>query len=182
MKLIVGLGNPELRYDGTRHNVGFATLDAYAEKAAVTWQEKPKFKAIVAELAGDEKTLLVKPTTYYNQVGESVRALVDFYKVTPEDVLIVHDELALPFGAVRAREQGSDAGNNGIKSVIQHVGPSTKRLRVGIAGDLSPSIDRADFVLGKFTASESEQLPEITEKAHKFIDEFIASQFEAKTL
>lgn len=159
MKLIVGLGNPETKYDGTRHNTGFFVLDSFAAKTGAKWQHKDKFKAFVAELP-DQTVLLVKPTTYYNLVGESVRALADFYRIPPEDILVIHDELALPFGTLRTREKGSDAGNNGIKSLNAHLGHTTKRLRVGIHNELAAFMDASDFVLGKFTPKEKQQLTE----------------------
>lgn len=178
MKLIVGLGNPETKYDGTRHNTGFFALDAFAKEQKVAWQHKDKFKASVAELP-DKTALLVKPTTYYNLVGESVRALVDFYKIPPEDILIIHDELALPFGVLRTREKGSDAGNNGIKSMNAHLGHTTKRLRVGIHNDLADFMDASDFVLGKFTPKEKQQLAEtVLPHIVMQIDKFLNDSFE----
>lgn len=159
MKLIFGLGNPGPDYAGTRHNIGFLTLEALADECGVTFNEKGKFKAFVAECQlDDEKVLLVKPTTFYNLAGESYRAICDFYKLTPEATLIVHDELALPFGTVRARQGGTDAGNNGIKSVNQHGGEASKRLRVGIANDKRQLIGDTDFVLGRFTGEEAAAL------------------------
>ena len=148
MKLITGLGNPESRYDNTRHNVGFLLLDRIAAAHNAPWQDKPKLKGVVADIViGNEKALLLKPTTYYNLSGEAVRAVVNFYKLTPEqDVLIIHDELALPFGTLRTRLSGSDAGNNGIKSVSQHIGQNYARIRVGVANELSERMDAADFV------------------------------------
>lgn len=181
MKLIVGLGNPEKKYDGTRHNVGFATVDAFAKEQGAQWQHKSKFKALVAELP-DKSALLVKPTTYYNLVGESVRALADFYKILPEDILIIHDELDLPFGTIRTREKGSGAGNNGIKSLNAHLGHTTKRLRIGTKNELTEHMDAADFVLSKFTPDEKLKLPEIIKNAHQIIDGFLSDSFELKTL
>lgn len=177
MKLIVGLGNPEKKYEKTRHNVGFAVLDAYAEREKTDWQEKVKFKALVAELPTAEKTLLVKPTTYYNLVGESVRALADFYKIAPENILIIHDDHALPFGSLRTREQGSDAGNNGIKSINTHVGSSTKRLRVGTNSEHRGNKSDSDFVLSAFSAKEKKELPRLQEKIAEIIDDFIDNKF-----
>jgi aminoacyl-tRNA hydrolase len=175
MKLVIGLGNPEEKYKGTRHNVGFATLDHYANANGLSFQSKDKFKAIIAEsnIAG-EKVIFAKPATYYNLVGESIRLLADFYKIEPTDILIVHDELALPFGVVRTRLNGGAAGNNGIKSIIEHVSPDTSRLRIGIHNDLAGQIPDADFVLGKFTKNEAESLQKtILPKAIELIDEFI---------
>ena len=178
MKLIIGLGNPEKKYDGTRHNVGFFVLDQLAEKNGLTWQHKDKFKAFVAELP-DKSALLVKPTTYYNLVGESVRALADFYKIPPEDILIIHDELALPFGTIRTREQGSDAGNNGIKSINAHLGPTTKRLRIGIRNELAEHMDAADFVLAKLTPDEKKQFTRtVLLHIENQIEKFLNGSFE----
>lgn len=178
MRLIVGLGNPEKKYDGTRHNVGFFVLDAVAAETGLSWQHKDKFKAFIAELP-DKTALLVKPTTYYNLVGESVRALTDFYKIAPEDILIVHDELALPFGTLRTREQGSDAGNNGIKSMNAHLGHTTKRLRIGTHNELTDFMDAADFVLAKFTPTERSDLSEKIIPVVKIqIEKFLAGTLE----
>ncbi|MEP6710637.1 MAG: aminoacyl-tRNA hydrolase, partial [Candidatus Saccharibacteria bacterium] len=134
MKLIFAQGNPGDQYNTTRHNVGFAILDALAKKFEASFTSKPKFFADIAELNIEgEKILLVKPATFYNETGKSARALVDFYKLAPAtDVLVVHDDLALPFGTLRTREKGSDAGNNGIKSLNAHLGPDYARLRIGI--------------------------------------------------
>lgn len=182
MELIVGLGNPEAKYDGTRHNVGFFVLDEFAREQGVAWKQNTKFKALIAELPG-KQALLVKPTTYYNLVGESVRAVMDFYKLSPEDIVIVHDDIALPFGVIRTREQGSDAGNNGIKSLNQHLGPTTKRIRIGTANELLEQIDAADFVLAKFTSSEQEQLTDtILPYAFAQIQKFLDGSFEPTKL
>ena len=173
MKVIIGLGNPEKRYDGTRHNVGFAVLDTYAQREAVDWHDTPKFKAHIATLPTAEKVLLVKPTTYYNLVGESVRSLADFYRIAPEDILIIYDDHALPFGVLRTREQGSDAGNNGIKSLNAHLGPDYARIRIGTHSDLRTQMGEVAFVLAKFSADESKKLqeniiPQVIELIHLF--------------
>jgi len=182
VKLIIGLGNPETRYDRTRHNVGFSVLDAFAVEKGVEFQNKDKFRAHIAELTVDsEKIILAKPTTYYNDTGEAGRLIADFYKIAPADILIIHDELALPFGTIRTRLGGSDAGNNGVKSLNQHLGPDTARIRIGVYNDLRDRIDDADFVLSNFTSSESEQLSEITRKTIDITDSFIAGGFEHTT-
>jgi PTH1 family peptidyl-tRNA hydrolase len=175
MKLVIGLGNPEEKYSTTRHNVGFAALDQYADVKGLSFQSKDKFKAAIAESnSAGEKVIFAKPTTYYNLVGESARVIADFYKIEPEDILIMHDELALPFGVVRTRLSGSAAGNNGIKSIIEHIGHDTPRLRIGIHNDLATQIHDADFVLGKFTKDESEALQKtILPKTIELIDEFV---------
>jgi len=183
MKLIVAQGNPGPEYAATRHNVGFIVLEAYARKHSATFQAKDKFKAELAEFSEDsEQALLAKPQTFYNLTGESVRALVDFYKLNPEqDVLIIHDELALPFGTIRTRHSGSDAGNNGIKSINQHVGSDTSRIRIGIANELRERMDDASFVLSKFNTDENKVLEEKLPKIFSLIDAFIDGSFEATT-
>lgn len=173
MKLVVGLGNIGKEYDGTRHNIGFALLDHVAEEFGVTWQERPKFKARVAELGfGGEKVVLAKPTTFYNLSGEAVRALSDFYKIDPEDILVIHDELALPFGTIRTRGRGTDAGNNGIKNITAHVGPEYARIRVGTANE--QSAQKAEiFVLKPFTKEEQGNIKKLAEQTARFVEDFI---------
>lgn len=163
MKLIFAQGNPTKQYERTRHNVGFMVLDALAESGQATWQASSKFKADVAEIQlGGQKALLVKPSSYYNETGSVARAIVDFYKLTPaEDVLVIHDDLALPFGTVRVRASGSDAGNNGIKSLNAHLGPHYARIRIGIWNELRDQIDDANFVLSAFTKNEATKLAQL---------------------
>lgn len=182
MKLVIGLGNPEERYAKTRHNVGFFTLDTYARGQGGSWQAKDKFKALICELTIDgQKVLLAKPTTYYNNVGEAGRAISDFYKIDPSDILVIHDEIALPFGTIRTRQGGSDAGNNGIKSINQHLGHETSRIRIGIYNDLRDRIHDADFVLSNFTKPESESLTDLSEKVGNLIENFVRDSFEHTT-
>ena len=182
MKLIVGLGNPEEKYTGTRHNVGFKSVSCYAEEHGANFLPKDKFKANIAELSVDgEKIIFAKPTTYYNLSGEAIRSITDFYKIAPVDVLIVHDELALPFGTIRTRLGGSDAGNNGVKSITEHLGPDTARLRIGVYNELRDRVDDADFVLSKFTSDEAKHFDELHTKTASIIDAFIAGTFESTT-
>jgi PTH1 family peptidyl-tRNA hydrolase len=174
MKLIFGLGNPGKEFVGTRHNVGFETLDSFAIKQVSAFVKKDKFKAEIAELnIVGEKVLLARPLTFYNLVGESYRALCDFYKLAPEDTLIIHDELALPFGTVRVREGGSDAGNNGIKSINLHGGEASMRLRVGVANEQRTVMGDTDFVLGRFSKAESDTFgTAIILTLHALIEDF----------
>lgn len=179
MKLIIGQGNPEQQYGGTRHNVGFMMLDSYAEKYSIQFTSKPKFSADIAELTTQgEKVLLVKPTTYYNETGRTVRSLIDFYKVNPcDDVLIIHDDLALPFGIIRTRKKGSDAGNNGIKSINAHIGQEYARVRIGIYNDLRERMNDADFVLARFSKEEQDMLSELFSTIDTIISDFIHGTF-----
>lgn len=165
--LIVGLGNIGKEFEGTRHNSGFTTVDSYRkENKFPAWQEKTKFKALISEdFVGGKKIVLVKPTTLYNLSGEAVRALKDFYKLNNKDIIVVHDELDLPFGTVKEKIGGGSAGSNGLKSIISHIGADFKRIRIGIKNDQLERIDPADFVLSKFSATEKKQLDQIIKAA-----------------
>lgn len=178
MKLIFALGNPGPDYAHARHNVGWRVLDALAGREGASFAAKPKFFAEIAECSLDgEKVLLAKPTTFYNETGRSLAAIRQFYKLADADILVVHDELALPLGTLRARVGGSDGGNNGIKSINAHGGEATARLRIGVANDLHARMDDADFVLGNFTKDEAEALhATIIPKSLELVQQFIAGE------
>jgi PTH1 family peptidyl-tRNA hydrolase len=180
MKLIFAQGNPGREYENSRHNVGFMTIDTFAAGQRAEFINKPKFNAEIAELsiAGD-KVLLVKPTTFYNETGIAARKLTYFYKIIPsEDLLVIHDDLALPFGTIRVRKKGSDAGNNGIKSFNTHIGQEYARLRVGI-GTENRTNDDASFVLSNFNSTEGNMLKEkIIPKLNELINDFLAGKLE----
>lgn len=180
MKLIIAQGNPGAQYHDTRHNVGFRMLDAYAALRSADWSEKPKFHAYIAEFSVDsEKILLAKPTTYYNDTGLAARTIADFYKISSLEILVLHDDIALPLGTVRARLQGSDAGNNGIKSLNAHLGQQYARLRIGIWSERASRMDATAFVLGKFTADETRHLARIQTPVHEAITAFLRGSYEA---
>ncbi|NCU38426.1 aminoacyl-tRNA hydrolase [Candidatus Saccharibacteria bacterium] len=182
MKVIVGLGNPEPRYTGTRHNIGYEVVLQFATSLGGTFTQQNRFHAYTAQLTiGTEKVIVVMPTTYYNLSGESVRAVIDFYKLTAQDVLVVHDELMLPVGTLRTRQGGGDAGNNGMKSITQHLGEHTARVRIGIANEQREQIDDADFVLSKFNAQERQLLAQLQHTVEGCIEDFIFGQFTATT-
>lgn len=177
MKIIFAQGNPGLEYTKTRHNGGFMVLDTLVNETGIDWKKQPKFNAEIAEaIIAGEKVLLVKPATFYNETGISVRKLIDFFKLDQsKDLLVIHDDLALDFGVIRVREQGSDAGNNGIKSINEHIGKNYTRIRIGICNELRGQKGDADFVLSKFSAEESEHLKnEVIPKAIKLIGQFCA--------
>lgn len=180
MKLILAQGNPGSQYHDTRHNVGFRMLDAYAGSVGVEFTEKTKFHAYIAEhAAAGEKILLVKPTTFYNETGQTARALVDFYKLDTSNILVLHDDIALPLGTVRTRERGSSAGNNGIKSLNAHLGEDYRRARIGVHTELAERMEAAAFVLGKFTAEEQKILAEtVRPTILEIITRFISDQFD----
>ena len=154
MKLIVGLGNPGRKYDGTRHNVGFEVLDRLAKQCG-NGSTKDKFEGRLQEATiGDERTLLLWPQTFMNRSGQSAGAAVDFYKLELADVLIVCDDFNLPLGKLRFRREGSAGGQNGLDDVIRRLGTEgLSRLRIGV-GPVPEAWDRADFVVGRFEASE----------------------------
>ena len=175
MKLIFAQGNPETKYNNTRHNVGFGVIDEFAKSLDLKWSDKSKFNALITEITiNDEKVILAKPTTYYNETGQSARKLIDFYNLDPvTDLLVIHDDLALPFGTIRTRRQGSDAGNNGVKSLNSHIGPDYHRIRIGIANELRDKMGDVDFVLSRFSKEESETLTTLTPDIFNFISGFI---------
>jgi PTH1 family peptidyl-tRNA hydrolase len=158
MKLVVGLGNPGRKYNGTRHNVGFEVLARLAQRYDVG-RPKAKFKAEVTETnINNQKTILLSPLTYMNLSGQSVRAAVDFYKLPLTDLLVICDDINLDVARLRFRPSGSAGGQNGLKDIIQQLGSQTfGRLRVGV-GRPPPNWDAADFVLGKFSHEDQSEI------------------------
>ena len=154
MKLFVGLGNPGPKYEKTRHNAGFMAIDELAKEWNIGLTDEKKFKGQLGRgIVRGEKVFLLKPTTYMNLSGESVRAVMNFYEIEVEDVIVMYDDLDLPNGKIRARLKGSAGGHNGIKSMIAQLGTQEfKRIRIGI--DRHPKIPVVDYVLGKFTEDE----------------------------
>ena len=154
MKVIVGLGNPTDQYKGTRHNVGYMAIDRIAEANRINMNQH-KFKAMVGSgFIGGSKVLLVKPLTYMNLSGESLRPIMDFYKLEPEDFIIIHDDIDLDVGRLRIRKKGSAGGHNGLKSIISHLGSMDfPRVKIGV-GEKPKGYDLADYVLGHFTKEE----------------------------
>lgn len=182
MKLIFAQGNPGAQYARTRHNAGFMVLDALAKTEGASWKTDSKFKAELSEVnLNGEKVLLVKPLSFYNETGQVARSLVDFYKLTPaSDVLVIHDELALPFGTIRVREKGSDAGNNGIKSLNAHLGSDYSRIRIGVWNELRDQMDDAAFVLSAFSKEETEHFKTaIDTTIRDLINDFVSGALEA---
>lgn len=183
MKVIIALGNPEPRYDGTRHNLGFWLIDSFAVTRQISWRNVTKFSAEIAEITNQsgEKLLLAKPTTYYNLSGEAAAKLVNFYKISQSDVLVIHDDLALDLGVVRTRSGGSGGGNNGIKSLNAHLGEDYCRLRVGIAPEARRNEADADYVLSRFSSAEVARLNEVKPHVFNIIDDFTKGTFTPTT-
>lgn len=183
MKLIVGLGNPGAKYAATRHNTGWLALDHYLLHGHSGETKKSEFKlrkrlhAETVELSMvKEKIILAKPTTFMNRSGDSVAVLSSFYKIQPTDILVMHDELDLPFGSLRVKTGGGDAGNKGIRSIIQTIGPAFWRLRLGIGNEFQARQTGEDFVLTNFMKMETEHLPAIFKTSDDLITRFISSE------
>lgn len=164
--LLVCLGNPGEKYENTRHNVGFMTADEIGERVHMPIQ-KLKFKALtnICELGG-EKVLVMKPVTYMNLSGEAVRQAADFYKIPPERVLVISDDVSLPVGRLRIRAGGSAGGHNGLKSIIGHLGTDQfPRIKIGVGEKPHPDYDLADWVLGKFTGEDKKTIDDAVKRA-----------------
>ena len=155
-QLIVGLGNPEPKYDKTRHNIGFEIVDILAETWQLSWKETRRFQGMIAEgnSRNQQKIYLLKPSTYMNRSGQSVRAVTDWYKLESENVLVIYDDMDLPIGRLRMRLSGSAGGHNGMKSIISHLGGQNfPRLRIGI-GKSNQVDNTISHVLGRFSPEE----------------------------
>ena len=156
MKWIAGLGNPGGKYEGTRHNVGFMAVDRMAERLGVRWTVNTRCRALVCEgrLANGETVVLLKPQTYMNLSGESIRAYMNYYKLPLEDFIVVYDDMDTEVGQLRLRYKGSAGGHNGMKSIIQHTGTEQfKRIRIGISRP-PEGMEIVHYVLSDFTRSE----------------------------
>lgn len=164
--LIVGLGNPGSKYEGTRHNAGFMTVDFLAEKIG-TRVDRLKFKGLCGEAQlNGIKTLLLKPSTYMNLSGQSVQEAMSFYKLPPERVIVLFDDISLPPGKIRIRRKGSDGGHNGMKNIIYLTGQDTfPRVKIGVGAKPNPQWDLADWVLSTFSTQEQKELQTAVEHA-----------------
>ena len=166
MYIIVGLGNPERKYAGTRHNIGFSAITAISDAYSISMDIK-KHKAVCGKgmIAGN-KVLLAMPQTYMNLSGESVRELVDYYKIDPErELIVIYDDINLAPGRLRIREKGSAGGHNGIKNIISHLGTQVfPRIRIGV-GEKPKGWDLADYVLGRFAKDEEPVIREALDNA-----------------
>ena len=173
MYVIAGLGNPGREYEGTRHNVGFMTLDALADKYNIDVREKA-FKGLIGKgVIEGNKVILVKPQTYMNLSGECIRQVMDYYKVDPEDILVVYDDISLAPGQLRIRAKGSAGGHNGIKSIIAHLGTQEfPRVKVGV-GEKPSRMDLADYVLGHFSKEEQATMADVVKEAADAVCEIV---------
>jgi len=176
MKLIVGLGNPGREYENTRHNIGFLTIDKYADKLDISIT-KSKFNGLYGEaLVNGEKVLFLKPQSYINLSGEVIRKFVDFYKISIEDILIIHDDLDLEVGTYKIKQKGSSGGHNGLKNIELHLGTQEyKRIKIGISNN--KNIDTKDYVLGKLSKEENDLLYQVQNQVISILDDYFKVSF-----
>lgn len=182
MKLIVGLGNPGEKYEGTRHNLGFAVVDAFAARHEFAgWNASEKTKGEICRGAiGKEKIILLKPATFMNLSGQSVAAALSFFKIKPADLIIAHDEMAFPLGTVRLGKNRSSGGHNGVASVIEAVGTAAfTRVRIGISPRNGEPVTLDSYVLKRFPKTEIKTAEQAVIKAAEALDKLIRSGYEA---
>ena len=165
VRVIAGLGNPGKRYDGTRHNVGFEAVDRLASANSASWKSESRFSAHTSsiEIAG-QPVLLLKPQTFMNASGKAISNVCRFYKWSPASVLVVYDEYQLELGRTKLSDKGSAGGHNGVADIIQLLGPSFPRFRIGIAPSEPSPMSMTDYVLGKFTPEETNTLANCWER------------------
>lgn len=173
IRLVIGLGNPGGKYVGTRHNIGFAVVDELVNKSRGEWREERKFKALVATCEmGERNVTLCKPQTYMNLSGDAVLPLVRQLKLKPSEVLVVHDELDVPFGKIKVKCGGGDAGHNGLRSITAAIGSAYCRIRVGI-GRPYDGREIVDFVLQPFGFEQRIELERFVERAGNCVSTFV---------
>ena len=177
--LVVGLGNPDRKYENTRHNCGWIALDYIAEKNFCR-VNRIKFKSYTGEcVIGGKKVMLMKPTTYMNNSGQAVVEAMNFYKIPPENVIVIFDDISLDVGKMRIRAKGSDGGQKGMRSIIYLSGSDTfPRIKIGIGAKPNPNWDLADWVLSKFTSDERKQLDKMFENANSAVELIIGGKID----
>ena len=180
--LIVFLGNPGLKYEGTRHNAGFMAADAMAKEKNISIN-RARFKALTATVdIGGKSVMLMKPQTFMNASGDAVAEAADFYKIPPEHVLVIFDDISLPVGALRIRPKGSAGGQNGVKSIITMLGSEQfPRIKDGVGAKPHPDYDLADWVLSNVTEEELPAMNDAVERAVLAVSELIANGVPAAT-
>jgi len=168
ISLVAGLGNPGREYELSRHNLGWVAIDAYASKHGLAWKNAPDFESVVArqDLGAGRTLWLIKPLTFMNESGRAVSALARYHRIAPEDVAAVYDDITIDLGLVKVSVTGSDAGHNGVASLLEHLGTGFARLRLGIGPRHPPEMDLKDFVLARFT---HDQLAIIQKKTDTYV-------------
>ena len=177
--LIVGLGNPGMQYENTRHNAGFIAVDAIAERyKTLAWKSEMKAYTAQCDVNGI-KVLLIKPQTYMNNSGEAVKAIASYYRMPADKIIVIFDDISLPVGRIRIRRNGSDGGHNGMKDIIELMGTDMiPRIKVGIGAKPHPQYDLKDWVLSKFNADEKEMLDFAIKNVTAAIDDMTFGDFD----
>lgn len=180
MYIITGLGNPGKEYEGTRHNAGFMAIDHLADKYQISMDTRKHMAYLGKGIINGQKVILAKPQTYMNLSGESIRSLVDYYKIDPEEELIVlYDDISLDPGNIRIRAKGSAGGHNGIKNIIAHLGTQEfPRIKMGV-GDKPPRMDLADYVLSRFSKEDREKMEQAFKDAAEAVEVMITEGADA---
>lgn len=175
--LIVGLGNIGEQYNNTRHNIGFDCIDEFARQQGFpAWQKKADLKCHLSKQnIGQTHVILIKPTTFMNESGQAVSAVAKYFKIANSSIVIVHDDIDINFGQIKTKVGGGSAGNNGIKSLIQHLGEEFGRIRIGVKNDLLEKMDSADFVLAKFNKEEMSEMPKLKREVSAILSEYTVS-------
>lgn len=175
MKLIVGLGNPGTKYENTRHNLGFTVADSFARSQGLMWRISRDW---VCYFAKTNEYVVIKPSTFMNKSGEAVRPVADFFKIDAKDILVIHDDLDLPFGKIRISFDSMSAGNKGVESVIESLaGPDFARLRIGI--NHPGKGDPEKYVLEEFTIDEEKKLPLVVERSIEAVKSYLSDGIQA---
>lgn len=177
--IVVGLGNPGIRYENTRHNAGFMAIDRVAEKCE-TKIEKTKYKSLCGEaVISGKRVLLMKPQTYMNNSGQAVQEAMSFYRIPPENVIVIYDDISLNPGKMRIRKKGSHGGHNGIKSIVTLAGTEIfPRIKVGVGPKPNPDWDLADWVLSSFTEEDKENLNSAIDNVYNAVELIIDKNYE----
>ena len=177
--IIAGLGNPGAKYEKTRHNAGFLAIDYIAKRLSVKI-DRAKFSALVADTEiGSSRVLLMKPQTFMNSSGDAIAAAVSFYKIPPERIIILHDEISFDAGVIRIRRQGSAGGHNGLKSIIEHLSSDNfPRVKIGVGQKPRPDYDLVSWVLGKFPEAEIKVLHEEFPRIKDSVELMLAGKIE----
>ena len=176
MKMVVGLGNPGNEYENTRHNVGFMVIDNYAEMYHASF--KKKYNGLYAKIYHNgEYFIILKPLLYMNLSGVVVGKYANFFKIKPQDILVIHDDLDLPVGKIKIKSRGSSGGHNGIKNIIENLGTEEfAHFKIGI--DKNSNIETKDYVIGKFSKQDIEKINKIIEYSPSIIDDFLDSDIQ----
>ena len=177
--MIVGLGNPGTQYENTRHNAGFICVDALTEKYGIS-VKKLKFKSLIGEgRINGKRCLIVKPQTFMNLSGEAVRDAAQFYKIKPENIIVIFDDISLDPGKMRIRRKGTDGGHNGIKNIIYHLANDNfPRIKVGVGAKPNPNYDLADWVLSRFTKDEMKLIEKAAENSIGAVEYMVCGEID----